>query len=327
MKNIFFISFFIVFKCYSQNLVPNQSFEIVDTCYDLGNGFAYGDVAPWDTPSSGSSDAFNTCVVTQTTAVPANNFGYQNPHSGNGYGGAGFYDNSLNNYREYIQVQLDTPLIDHQQYCISFYVNHSNRSQFAVNNIGMYISDSHTYIPGGAPLPYIPQINYTNVISDDSLWIEIYGQYISHGGEKYIIIGNFFSDSLTDTTHVHGSGTTLGSAYYYIDDVNVHCCTCDSTTSLHNEVGEIKEEEMEIYPNPAVGVDIELAYSVIKPGDAAPATSLQCINHQVVSDARFILSLGETAVGMQIVLFARYVYVKHPKLSGAFGVAKTAVVS
>jgi hypothetical protein len=115
----------------------------------------------------------------------------------------------------------------------------------------MYISDTHTYIPGGAPLPYAPQINYSSVISDDSLWIEIYGQYISHGGEKYIIIGNFFSDSLTDTSHIHGSGETVDDAYYYIDDVNVHCCLCDSTTSLHNGIGEIKEEEMSIYPNPA----------------------------------------------------------------------------
>jgi Secretion system C-terminal sorting domain len=256
MKKIFFILFLIGFKCYSQNLVPNPSFETVDTCYDLGSGFNYGWVQSWDVPSNGSPDAYNTCVITQSSAVPANNFGYQYPHSGNGYGGAGFYSHSgpSGYYQEYIQTKLDTPLVNHQHYCISFYVNHANRYyKLAVRNFGMYISDTHTFNPTTGHLFYTPQIIEPNFVSDDSAWTEVYGQYIAHGGERYIIIGNFNSDSITsDTVHlVSGFPANSYQAYYYIDDVNVHCCTCDSTSSLHNGVGELSNEEnVEMHPNP-----------------------------------------------------------------------------
>ena len=103
-----------------------------------------------------------------------------------------------------------------------------------------------------------------------------------------------------------------------------------------NSLGGGKEELVFTLPTgdiakPSADVDIEIAYSLVPiggtPPAVPPATSIDCTNHQVISAARFTLSLGETAVGMQLVLFARYVYVKHPKQSGAFGAAKTVVVS
>ncbi len=255
MKKNHFIFLFLLLNyfqynyCFSQNLVPNHSFEIVDTCFGLASGIYYGHVPPWDSPTGGSPDVYNSCSGTTggSSTIPANVFGYQFPQTGNGYAGASFY-NFINN-REYIQVELDSTLIDHENYCVSFYVNHANRARFAVNNIGMYFSTTQTNIAGGSPLNFIPQINDTNIVSDDSVWTLIYGRFTSHGGERYIIIGNFYADSLTDTNHVHGIGSTIPEAYYYIDDVNVHCCTCDSVSNGVSEIN--KEEDIMVYPNPA----------------------------------------------------------------------------
>jgi len=235
----------------AQNLVPNPSFEYFRSCDSLDGGIWSHDLPPWDAPTDGNMDGFNVCYTILGNGVPVTGWGYQTPHTGSGFAGGAFY--ATMNDREYMQVKLDTALADQEHYCISFYVNKANRNNLASNNIGMYISNSHTYIPTWDYLNFTPQINDTNIVSDTVNWTEIYGEYIAHGGERYIIIGNFFPDSLTDTIHYNGGGS-IGYAYYFVDDVNVHCCTCDSTTSLHTGVAEIKEDEINIYPNPAKSV-------------------------------------------------------------------------
>jgi hypothetical protein len=251
-----------------QNLVPNPSFEIINAppdtsacrgcCYLVTGGFApaFNQVPPWDVASTGSPDPFNTCgPPSSSSSIPSNTEGFQQPHSGDGYGAEVMFLYNLSHlvYREYIQVKLDTPMVDQQHYCCSFYVNLGDSCNYACNNIGMYFSNNHTYLSTSNSLNLIPQINETNIVSDTAHWTLIYGEYVAHGGERYIIIGNFYTDSLTDTLSTHNRGWD-NSAYYFIDDVNVHCCTCDSTTSIHAGVGEVKEEkQLTISPNPSNG--------------------------------------------------------------------------
>ncbi len=256
LVNLFFLD-----QIYAQNLVPNPSFEQHDTCISSLAIF-FGHIVKWDSPSNGTPDCFNTCDF----SVPSNTAGYQYPHIGNAYAGSAFYAfNGSNYYIEYLQVKLDTPMVEQQTYCASFYINHANRGyDLALKNIGMYFSDSHISVPTTSNLNFIPQITEPNYIIDDSIWTLVYGQYTSHGGEKYLIIGNFKSDSTSDTLHLTNSYLPPmgGVAYYYIDDVNVHCCTCDSTTSLHAGVGEIKnEDDVSVYPNP---VTTSLTVSLFK---------------------------------------------------------------
>ncbi len=235
-------------RSFSQNLVPNPSFEVKQNSNCPGTIGIVNDSPPWDIPSQGTPDLFNTCsTLALNNAVPSNFRGYQYPRTGNGYVGGAFYGHSGGVcYIEYIQIQLDTPLIANEKYCASFYVNLSNWSLVGIRNIGMYFSTTHTNSSTTCELNFIPQIKDTNYVIDTLNWTEVYGQFTAHGGERYIIIGNFNSDSLTDTIH---TGGFLGEAYYFIDDVNVHCCICDSTS--HLGVGELKKEEMEVYPNPA----------------------------------------------------------------------------
>ena len=186
------------------NLVPNSGFETntsgcANVCCGIQNGYA----PPWDSPNGSSPDLFNYCVSGMpSVGVPFNAFGFQFAQSGNGYSGIVTFDVSGQNYREYIQVELDSTLITNRSYCIRFYVNLNDSTGIGNNNIGMYFSSTHTYVSGYQFLNFIPQINYTGVISDTLNWTEITGTFIAQGGERYIIIGNFFPDSLTDTVGV-----------------------------------------------------------------------------------------------------------------------------
>jgi Secretion system C-terminal sorting domain len=129
------------------------------------------------------------------------------------------------------------------------YVNLSNDSQYATDDLGVYFSD--TIVSGinySYPPPFIPQIeNITGTfISDTMNWVSVSGDYIASGGEGYIIIGNYKFDSSTDTIAVNSN--PLGQfAYIYIDDVSL-------TRTQACSVGQndlIKESKKYIlYPNP-----------------------------------------------------------------------------
>ncbi len=252
MKRIVVVVIINVILCVNgigQNLVPNPSFEIIDSC-SFGSGAIVDTVAPpWDSPSAGSVDLYNTCSTHFYYSVPANGWGFQYPHTGSGYAGGVFYSNGgVPGEREYLQVELDSALLPNQKYCASFYVNLTNLAKWGNNNFGMCFSANHVFVPNYDPLNLIPQINDTNIVSDTANWTLVYGQYIAQGGEKYIIIGNFYTDAQTDTIHFNANGTAGG--YYFIDDVNVHCCSCDSLN--HEGINELTNSpEILISPNPA----------------------------------------------------------------------------
>ena len=91
---------------------------------------------------------------------------------------------------------------------------------YGTNNIGIYFSDTEL-TSSGQVLPYTPQIQkYSNPVLSDTLeWMEIKGILMGSGVEKYMIIGNFFTDLETDTIGNDLSG--YNGAYYFIDDVSV----------------------------------------------------------------------------------------------------------
>lgn len=105
-----------------QNLIPNPSFEIYDTCISIvGNptipiAGKICNAIPWFSPSQNnntncdgsSTDFWHVC----NEAIPFNFlFGYQYPRTGNGYAGAGLVYASESNFgREYLEVPLISKL-------------------------------------------------------------------------------------------------------------------------------------------------------------------------------------------------------------------------
>ena len=211
----------ILFICnysYCQNLVPNSSFEKLTNCNALGSGISNLKAPPWNSPDRGSPDLFNTCSINDSTwLVPQNTRGYRYPHSGNGYAGAIFYSHGP--FREYLQVKLDSDLVANQTYDVSFFVALSKTRYVACNNIGLYFSKTEIQTDSVLSLHLLPQILEKTIITDTN-WRAIGGKYIAQGGERYIIIGNFFNDK--NTSLFFPPDPIFGDfSYYFIDDVSI----------------------------------------------------------------------------------------------------------
>ena len=255
--------------CYSvaqTNLVPNNSFENFTYCPD--DASLIDSVPSWFNVdySLSSADYFNACAGSTLLSygVPQNWLGFQNANSGDAYAGIFAYNYGTNsNYelREYIETRIDSTLIEGRIYCVSFYVSLTippllTYNKVAISEIGMYLSDSIILGPSTSLLTLSPQVfSLPGVyLNDTSNWIEISGTYIAHGGERYIVIGNFKPYGQTDTIGVVNTSSLLNQAYYFIDDVSVVDCTGQG-------VGEIGDDGgLDIYPNPA-GASLTLTLS------------------------------------------------------------------
>lgn len=216
----------------SQNLVPNHSFEIQDSCPTPGDIIF---AQPWDSPSLDEADLFDTDCSAQNTSA----------RTGTGSSGLFFYT-PFPNLREYIQAPLIETLVAGQNYCVSFYVRR-NTFRFAVNRIGAYFSDVAIFQNNNNFINVTPQVENDpeNIILPDDIWTEISGSFVASGGETHIIIGNFYDDLNTDIDMATSNSSTEFS-YYKIDDVSVTTCQPTSTIDM-----EHAEKSVSIYPVPA----------------------------------------------------------------------------
>ena len=262
MKKNVLLFFNLFFSCcFSQNLVPNPSFELHDTCPNSSGQIDY--CINWFNPTLGTSDYFNTCFDTVNNwyaivDVPTNQFGYQIAKTGNAYSGFLASDNVSwpINYREYIEVKLNNPLITGNRYFVRFYVSLADSSNYATSDIGLYFSNDSTLSDTSYLLYHTPQIvNFPdNFLSDKINWKLISGEYIAVGGEQYITIGNFKQDTAMDTLSVAGGGNkdVYNFPYYYIDDI---CITDDSLVCTFGvNVDDFSlQSSLSVYPIPSDG--------------------------------------------------------------------------
>jgi len=239
-KNLYIVVYILLaVSAKSQNLVPNPSFENFPSvnpqfcdCGALSSSWGCAPIdtvfltPPWYSPTSGSPDCFKPCSPSLNYKVPKNLFGFQYPKTGIGYASVCcriFCDVCIN-VRSYIQVKLSEQLEAGKQYNAEFFISQIDSSNYAIDRIGMYISDTAVWLPLGNMfvLPFVPQISNPeyNYITDTAIWVKISGVYTAHGGEQYITIGNFYDD-----VNTHQILTDVGSdthiCAFYIDDVSV----------------------------------------------------------------------------------------------------------
>lgn len=221
---------------YSQNFVPNGSFELYPLCPQSRNDGRR--CYSWDAPTDGTSDYFNTCATAASNLdVPSNFAGSQMPRTGNAYSGLyasqNFADPYLE-YREYMQVTLDSFLIAGGVYTFEMWVSLGENSNFASNKMAAYISATKPTANNDLYLHVIPQIVSPTYITDKSGWTKITGIYLATGGEHYITIGVFEPAATNTTIAVSGGSNSQGYkgvSYYYIDDVSM-TRACDLPDSL-----------------------------------------------------------------------------------------------
>lgn len=233
---------FILKTCgsYAQgNLVPNYSFEQKIQCINWGDELS-GYVADWtgqgDSPGRGLSWCTGQCNSFGLAGVPNNDFGYQYAHTSISYVAMLTYFNlgdtcsACRNYRNYIQVQLTEPLKASKKYCVVWYVSLSDTSKYACNDMGAYFSDSALYDNPNNEVKsnFIPQVAndpINNPLTNKVNWTKITGNFIANGGEQYIVIGNFKTDSASSIDSVgstaSNSMTDAMGGDYYVDDVSV----------------------------------------------------------------------------------------------------------
>ena len=203
--------------CESQNLVPNPSFEILDSCpvfvgqIDLANGWF----------SSGNSpDLYNACGVPQLN-VPNNSLGNQNAVNGVGYSGIVAYTKTIPNGREFISVQLSSALSIGVKYFVSIFTSLADTASrdCITNNFGARLSTVQYSIQDPCPVNNFAHISTPVFVSDKNNWTAITGSFIADSNYQYINIGNFYDDQNTDTLNCNSE------SYYYIDQI---CVSDDS---------------------------------------------------------------------------------------------------
>lgn len=210
----------------SLNLVPNPSFEEYTGCPSTGDEIGFA--APWDSPTTGTSNYFNGCATTQSAGVPTNNVGSQSAKHGDAYGGFFAYHADFLSYREYLQVPLNTTLVPSKKYEISFYVSRSDNSAFAIDSIGAYFHAGSVSVNSNLALPYTPQVvSPTGApLSNATGWTKVSGSFTAGNWATHMLIGNFLESANTNATLLGGS---LNAAYYYVDQVCVMEVPQDST--------------------------------------------------------------------------------------------------
>jgi len=282
----------------AQNLIPNPSFEDyvicpvnTDNMDNCTNWSSYG----------GSSDYWNACS-TGGMNVPNAIFGFQYAHTGGGMAGFVTYEYNHLNQREYLGSQLLTPLIIGQKYFISFFVNFSNIPTVAIasNNLGIKLSTvSYSQINPVQPTN-LANLNYSSIILDSINWTKVTGIFVADSSYDYIVVGNFFVDSLTNTINI---GPQPLVSYYYVDDIclSIDSMYCENWTYTPNT---IQEAQINIYPNPTEGsifiktMEIFNSFEIIDPlGRIHFKTKLDYVQQ------RFHLDLGSFSSGIYYIRF------------------------
>ncbi len=112
-------------------------------------------------------------------------------------------------------------LVSDKLYYLEFFTNKMDYYNKANNNIGLLLSDTDIVRNSREALNIPPTLlPYGNpVITDSVNWTKVSGVYRAHGGEQYVLLGNFLPDSLTTVVQVHPGG--YEQATYSFDDVSV----------------------------------------------------------------------------------------------------------
>lgn len=192
----------------AQNLVVNPGFESFSTC-PPALGQLTGHCDDWYRTGLGSTDYHNTC-----------GFSTRAPRTGEAHLGLIPFDSSAD-YREYATGRLQSPLEAGQTYVVEFWVVLSEGRLHAIQEMAAWFTDTMPSFVGSGPQPaVVPQVVHAGgTLEDTENWMRVRGTFVAAGGETWITLGNFFTD--TDTTSVFFGCCGQHGAYYHLDDVSV----------------------------------------------------------------------------------------------------------
>jgi gliding motility-associated-like protein len=207
-----FIIFLLCFPILSKaQLIKNGSFEMLSNDYNRRYSGSIAEAKPWYAPTLGSPDLIKSPAQSSIS-----------PFQGKNYAGIVVYDADNENFREYIQVKLNDFLEINKNYIISLSVALSNGSFFATNGLQLHFSYDSLIANHWNVLPaeeIIPLSN--NLLSNTKDWRTFKLEYKANGGERFLTIGNFFTDAQTLKQRV-SSDQNMKVCYILIDQVEIN---------------------------------------------------------------------------------------------------------
>ncbi len=245
----------------AQNLVPNPGFEESDSCAQ--SGFDIAGPLGWHS-ANGSPDYLQSCLPYGSTfGLPLNFITFQEPFERASCAGMfTYFQNDVDEYREWIMAALLEPLVPGQTYYCSFRANAAfgGNAEYpqiwlANDKVGMLFTMQDHPWNWGDPFPAPPShahILYPQILADTVGWTLVSGSFVADSAYRYVMIGQFFSNALTDTLHFADPNSVwpwYPWGYTLIDAVCVSASPdgCD----LGQGVVEQAQAEAYVYPNPA----------------------------------------------------------------------------
>ena len=198
------LSTFLSAQTKDANLIPNPSFEFHrNKSTDIKNA------EPWK--GIGTVDYYMKADKKDTSK-------FKGAHSGTCFAGLRFQAA----YKEYMYVHLTEPLEAGKTYHFNMFVRLLSESTVTVRQLGVYFSDDAFKFGMKFDEEGLIDSTYKKGISGVLNWFPIQGDYHAHGGEKFIIIGNF--TPITKEDFVKRNKWDLfgfKEAYYFVDDVSL----------------------------------------------------------------------------------------------------------
>ncbi len=256
----------------AQNLVPNPSFEDINSCANWFSNIVYDPsytrfpyLDKWTNPVEMSTSDYNhTCSRNTPVGVPGHTMGYQWPRTGKGYVGifASIFVTGLlpvptqaplYQYREYIEARLKDSMKVGHQYYVSFYTNMCNMPdsdmfgrKVVLDKIGFLFTDTMIRMSEKvADTPYIraePSVTSPagHFITDTLNWVKVQGIYTATSNKQWLTIGYFEPHGNMNYLRLYTQEPTdsvqTKFSYIYIDDVCVFDMNDPITTSRRHVV-------------------------------------------------------------------------------------------
>jgi|GEM_PF-1076976 OOP family OmpA-OmpF porin len=249
IKNLLILLFtLLTSNLFSQNLVPNPSFEgytQLPTSYSQGASC----ISTWRVPNTeGRAEYYHASSSSKKAGVPKNHFGSQEAHIGDAYMGLCI----AKNIREFLQVGLTQPLVKGKEYQLSIHISCADKFWLgSVDEFAILFTKAPFVFPGIEKLLTPPSIIFTGDFSNKKEWIELTTTYVAEGTERYLPFGCF---TYVEGGAEHGKIKGIANyAHFYVDDVSVELIEEEETILEEGALPEVKldyvTEEKYIYEN------------------------------------------------------------------------------
>ncbi len=252
---------FLSFSFFAQegeNMVDNPGFE------DAKNKKIRrpGDIIrseSWVSPTGNSADLFSSEAKMPDVMTPDNLFGMEEPKEGINYAGIITYSYREKEDRTYLTAKLNTPMKKGMRYKVQFYASRAELAKYSANRLGAHFSKRAPGTDDKVPALILEtHVEHPKevVFDGDFGWDLVCGEYTAEGNEKYITIGNFYSDNEVKEQRNRKprgvKGKQIIAAYYYIDDISVQLlgpndqCECNYADEAQQEASTVYQRSPQI---------------------------------------------------------------------------------